>query len=50
MEYPVDYSLVKNPAQRILLPFNLGTYYYNGVPSYANMDTSSLKDAIRKQM
>lgn len=50
VEYPVDYNLVKNPAQRILLPFNLRTYYYNCVPSYANMDTPSLKEAIRKQM
>lgn len=36
-------------GQPFLMPF-LGTYYYNGVPSYANMDAASLLEAIRKQM
>lgn len=60
-EFPVDFSLVKkivssggaaggiDAAPSFLMPY-LGTYYYNGVPSYANMDTSSLKEAIRKQV
>lgn len=57
-EFPVDFSLVKKivssggagiEAPQFLMPY-LGTYYYNGVPSYANMDTSSLKEAIRKQV
>lgn len=60
-EFPVDFSLVKkivssgataagiDGAPQFLMPY-LGTYYYNGVPSYANMDTSSLKEAIRKQV
>lgn len=58
-EYAVefDYSLVKKlvtdnaaaPPLFIAPPY-LGTYYYNGVPSYSNMDPSSLKEAIRKQM
>lgn len=52
--YPVDYSLVKKivadaAAPPIYMPY-MGTYYYNGVPSYANMDSTSLKEAIRKQM
>lgn len=55
VEYPVEYSLVKKlvadnaAAPQIFMPY-MGTYYYNGVPSYANMDSSSLKEAIRKQM
>lgn len=55
MEFPVDYTLVKKmvadntSASPFLMPY-MGTYYYNGVPSYANMDPSSLKEAIRKQM
>lgn len=58
-EFTVDYSIVKEivttgaagikAAPPFLMPY-MGTYYYNGVPSYANMDTSSLKEAIRKQM
>lgn len=58
-DFPVDFSLVKkivsaggagiDAATPFLMPY-LGTYYYNGVPSYANMDTSSLKEAIRKQV
>lgn len=53
VEFP-DYSLVKkmvtdSSGQPFLMPF-LGTYYYNGVPSYANMDAASLLEAIRKQM
>lgn len=51
--FPVDYSLVKkivaDAAPPIFMPY-MGTYYYNGVPSYANMDPTSLKEAIRKQM
>lgn len=56
VEYPVgSLSLVKkmvtdNTGQPILMPVLQGTYYYNGMPSYANMDPSSLKEAIRKQM
>ncbi|XP_031620917.1 la-related protein 1-like isoform X2 [Contarinia nasturtii] len=54
VEYPVDFSLVKklvtdNAAAPIFMPY-MGTYYYNGVPSYANMDPTSLKEAIRKQI
>lgn len=55
VDFPVDYSLVKKlvaenaAAQPLFMPY-MGTYYYNGVPSYANMDPSSLKEAIRKQM
>lgn len=59
LDFPVDYNLVKklvasgavgiDAAQPFLMPF-MGTFYYNGVPSYANMDSSSLKEAIRKQM
>lgn len=57
-EYPAEWivtdPIVKNragieAAQQIILPY-IGTYYYNGVPSYANLDTSSLKEAIRKQV
>lgn len=58
-DFPVDYSLVKkivtnatagvDAAPPFLMPY-MGTYYYNGVPSYANMDTSTLKEAIRKQV
>ncbi|XP_055324590.1 la-related protein 1 isoform X5 [Sitodiplosis mosellana] len=63
VEFPVDYSLVKKlvadntaaaaaaaaAAPALFMPY-MGTYYYNGVPSYANMDPSSLKEAIRKQI
>lgn len=55
VEFPVDYSLVKKlvadntAAPPLYMPY-MGTYYYNGVPSYTNMDPSSLKEAIRKQM
>lgn len=56
VEYPVDYTLVKKivadnaaAGQPLFMPY-MGTYYYNGVPSYSNMDASSLKEAIRKQM
>lgn len=55
VDFPVDYTLVKKivgdnaAASPFLMPY-MGTYYYNGVPSYANMDTSSLKEAIRKQV
>lgn len=57
VEYPVDYTLVKKmvadnaaaAGQPLFMPY-MGTYYYNGVPSYSNMDPSSLKEAIRKQM
>lgn len=58
LDFPVDYSLVKKivadgaagiDAAPFLMPY-MGTFYYNGVPSYANMDTSSLKEAIRKQV
>lgn len=55
-DYAVDYTSIKKivssgleSGQPFLMPY-LGTYYYNGVPSYANMDTTSLKEAIRKQM
>lgn len=61
LDYPVDFALVKklvangatagaaDGAAPFLLPY-MGTFYYNGVPSYANMDASSLKEAIKKQM
>lgn len=59
LDYPVDFTLVKklvangavgvDGAAPFLMPY-MGTFYYNGVPSYAKMDPSSLKDAIRKQM
>lgn len=55
VDFPVDYTLVKKlvadntAAPTLFMPY-MGTYYYNGVPSYANMDPSSLKEAIRKQM
>lgn len=58
VEYPIDYTLVKKlvatdnaaaAGQPLFMPY-MGTYYYNGVPSYTNMDPSSLKEAIRKQM
>lgn len=55
VEFPVDYPLVKKlvadnaAAPPLFMPY-MGTYYYNGVPSYSNMDPSSLKEAIRKQM
>lgn len=56
VEYP-DYTLVKKlvadnaaaAGQPLFMPY-MGTYYYNGVPSYSTMDPSSLKEAIRKQM
>lgn len=59
VDFPVDFSLVKklvasgtagvDGTPPFLMSY-MGTYYYNGVPSYANIDTSSLKEAIRKQM
>lgn len=55
VEFPIDYPLVKKlvadnaAAPPLFMPY-MGTYYYNGVPSYSNMDPSSLKEAIRKQM
>lgn len=58
LDYPVDFSLVKklvangsgaDGSTPLLLPY-MGTFYYNGVPSYAKMDTSSLKEVIKKQM
>lgn len=53
-DYPTEYSHA-NKANRsgdappFMMPY-MGTFYYNGVPSYANMDTLSMKDAIKKQM
>lgn len=57
VEFPVDYTLVKKmvadnaaaAGQPLFMPY-MGTYYYNGVPSYSSMDPSSLKEAIRKQI
>lgn len=59
LDYPLDFSLVKkivasgaagvDGASPFLMPY-MGTFYYNGVPSYAKMDPSSLKEAIKKQM
>lgn len=58
LDYPVDFAQVKkllanggsaDGVAPFLLPY-MGTFYYNGVPSYANMDASSLKEAIKKQM
>lgn len=59
LDCPADISLVKklvanggtgaDGSTPLLLPY-MGTFYYNGVPSYAKMDTSSLKEAIKKQM
>lgn len=59
LDYPMDLSLVKkmtaNGATGVdggtpfVMPY-MGTFYYNGVPSYAKMDPSSLKEAIKKQM
>lgn len=56
MDYPSEFSLVNKATAAAaaeippyMMPY-LGTFYYNGVPSYANMDAVTLKDAIKKQM
>lgn len=58
LDYPIDFAQMKkliasgqitDGTAPFLLPY-MGTFYYNGVPSYANMDVSSLKEAIKKQM
>lgn len=56
MDYPSEFSLVNKRTAAAaasippyMMPY-LGTFYYNGVPSYANMDAVTLKDAIKKQM
>lgn len=53
MDYPSEFSLVNKGSAATIPPYMmpyLGTFYYNGVPSYANMDAVTLKDAIKKQM
>lgn len=52
-DYPTEFSHAAKArsldAPPFMMPY-MGTFYYNGVPSYANMDTLSMKDAIKKQM
>lgn len=51
-DYTSEYALVNKlgtDAPPFMMPY-MGTFYYNGVPSYVNMDSVSLKDAIKKQM
>ncbi|KAJ6637570.1 La-related protein 1 [Pseudolycoriella hygida] len=51
-DYPSDYTLVNKMSaevQTFMLPY-LGTYYYNGVSSFASMDSVNIKDAIKKQI
>lgn len=52
LDYPSEYTLVNKvgaDAPPFMMPY-LGTFYYNGVPGFAKMDTLSIKDAIKKQM
>lgn len=51
LDYPSEYTLVNKIGTEppFMMPY-LGTYYYNGVPGFANMDSLNIKDAIKKQM
>lgn len=52
LDYPSEYTLVNKIGADVppfMMPY-LGTYYYNGVPGFANMDSLNIKDAIKKQM
>lgn len=53
-DYPSEYTLVNKvgggtDVPPFMMPY-LGTYYYNGVPGFVNMDSLNIKDAIKKQM
>lgn len=53
-DYPSEYTLVNKigtaaDVPPFMMPY-LGTYYYNGVPGFTNMDSLNIKDAIKKQM
>lgn len=53
LDYPSEYTLVNKIGGADVPPFMmpyLGTYYYNGVPGFVNMDSLNIKDAIKKQM
>jgi len=52
LDYPSEYTLVNKVGADVppfMMPY-LGTYYYNGVPGFVNMDSLNIKDAIKKQM
>lgn len=51
-DYPAEYTQVNKigaDAPAFMMPYR-GTFYYNGTPSFVDMDSLSLKDCIQKQM